>query len=107
MTRIVYFMTPTTVVKLTTKAAEFLPVVGPYVEFTKKGTRLTKLTDPVSASSRSIGIMFNFCFGKTATVSIECALWLGLSVAGGLTGNPGLIATGAQFGNMVLDEILD
>lgn len=65
------------------------------------------MTDPVSASSRGIGMIFNFCFGKTAAASVECTLWLGLSVAGGLTGNPVLIAAGAQFGNMVIDEITD
>ena len=65
------------------------------------------MTDPVSTSSRGIGMIFNFCFGKTAAVSVEYTLWLGLSVAGGLTGNPALIAAGAQFGNMVIDEIID
>jgi hypothetical protein len=35
------------------------------------------------------------------------ALWFGFSVAGGITCNPALIAAGAQFGNMVMDEIID
>ena len=50
------------------------------------------MTDSVSASSRRIGILFNYCFGKAGAVSAECILWLGFSVAGGATCNPGLIA---------------
>ena len=107
MVKIVYFITPKTVAKLSSKALEFLPVVGPTIEFGKKAAKATEIADPVSASSRGIGMIFNFCFGKTAAVSVECTLWFGLSVAGGLTGNPALIAAGAQFGNMVIDEIID
>ena len=77
------------------------------MEFTKKAKKVTEMTDPVSASSRGIGILFNYCFGKAGAVSIECLLWISLSAAGGGTCNPGLIAAGAQFGNMVIDEIID
>lgn len=111
MTKIIYFVTPTNMVKIGskigTKAAEFVPILGPTLEFTKKAKKVTEMTDPVSASSRGVGILFNYCFGKAGAVSIECALWFGLSVAGGVTCNPALIAAGAQFGNMVMDEILD
>ena len=111
MTKIIYFVTPTNMVKIGskigTKAAEFVPILGPTLEFTKKAKKVTEMTDPVSASSRGVGIVFNYCFGKARAVSIECALWFGLSVAGGVTCNPALIAAGAQFGNMVMDEILD
>ena len=41
--------------------------------------------------SRGVGILFNYCFGKAGAVSIECALWFGFSVAGGVTCNPALI----------------
>ena len=104
---IIYFITPKSLVKIGTKAAEWIPILGPTLDFTKKAKKVTEMTDPVSASSRGVGIVFNYCFGKAATVSIECALWFGLSVAGGLTGNFTLIAAGAQFGNMVMDEILE
>lgn len=40
-------------------------------------------------------------------MSIECILWLALSTAGGITVNPALIAGSVEFGNMLLDEILD
>ena len=94
-------------VKIGSKAADFIPVLGPTLEFSKKARKVTEMTDPVSESSRGIRILFNFCFGKTGAVSIECALWFGFSVAGGVTCNPGLIAAGAQFASMVRDEILD
>ena len=87
--------------------SEFIPVSEPTLEFSKKAKKVTELTDPISASSRGVGILFNYCFGKAGAVSVECALWFGLSVTGGMTGNPALIAAGAQFGNMVIDEILD
>ena len=51
--------------------------------------------------------MFNYCFGKVGVMSIECILWLGLSTASGITANPVLIAADAEFGNMLLDEIID
>ena len=107
MTKLIYFITPKSMIKIGTKAAEFIPVLGPTLEFTKKAKKFTDINDPISASSRGVGVLFNYCFGKAGAVSIECTLWFGLSVAGGLTGNPGLIAAGAQFGNMVMDEVLD
>jgi len=100
MTKIIYFVTPTTIVKIASKAAEFVPILGPSLEFTKKAKKVTEMRDPVSASSRGIGILFNYCFGKAGTVSLESILWLGFSTVGGATCNPALIAVGAQFGNM-------
>ena len=107
MVKVVYFITPTSFVKIGTKLIEFIPVIGPTLEFSKKARKVTELGDPVSASSRGIGMIFGYCFGKTGALSIECALWLSLSVTGGITGNPGLIAVGTQFGTMVVDEIID
>ena len=59
MTKIVYFIRPKTLAKLSSKTVEFLPVVGPTVEFGKKAVKVSEMTDPVSASSRGIGMMFN------------------------------------------------
>ena len=74
MTKIIYFVTPTNMVKIGrkigTKAAEFVPIIGPTLEFTKKTKKVTKMTDPVSASLRGIGIIFNYCFGKANAISI-------------------------------------
>ena len=97
MTKILYFITPSSLVKIGIKAGEFIPVVGPALTFSKKAKKITEMTDPVSASSRGIGIVFNYCFGKAGAVSIECALWFGFSVFGGITGNFALIAAGAQY----------
>lgn len=80
MTKILYFITPTSIVKIGSKAAEFIPILGPTLEFTKKAKKVTELTDPVSASSRGIGVLFNYCFGKAGAVSIECILWLEFEV---------------------------
>lgn len=33
---IIYFITPKSIAKLTSKAAEFIPIIGPSLEFTKK-----------------------------------------------------------------------
>ena len=107
MTTIIYFVTPRSLVKIGSKAAEFIPILGPSLEFTKKAKKVIEMTDSINASSRGVGILFNYCFGKAGAVSIECALWLGFSVAGGLTCNPALIVVGTQLGNMVIDEILD
>ena len=107
MTTITYFITPTSLVKIASKGVEFIPVVGPSLAFTKKAKKVTEMIDPISASSRAVGILFNYCFGKAGAVSIECALWFGFSLAGGITCNPALIAAGFEFGNMIMDEIID
>ena len=107
MTKILLFITPTSLIKLGTQAAEFIPIIGPTVEYTKKAQKVLDITNPVTASSRGIGLVFNFCFGKAGALSAECILWLGLSVAGGVTCNPALIAVGAQLGALIIDEIVD
>ena len=52
MTKIIYFVRPTSLVKIGSKAAEFIPILGPTLEFTKKAKKVTEMTDPISASSR-------------------------------------------------------
>ena len=86
MTKIIYFLTPTNMAKIGTKAVEFVPILGPTAEFMKKSQKVTEIADPISASSRGVGIVFNYCFGKVGALSIECFLWFGFSVAGGVTG---------------------
>ena len=71
MTKIIYFVTPTIIVKVGSKAADFIQVLGPSLEFTKKAKKVTEIADPVSASSRGIRIFFNYCFGKADAVSVE------------------------------------
>lgn len=107
MTKIIYFITPKSLIKIGTKAVEFIPVLGPALDFNKRAKKLTEMTDPVVDSSQGIGILFNYCFGKVGALSVECTLWITCSVVGGITATPTLIAAGAQFGSMVLDEILD
>lgn len=74
MTKPIYFITPHSIVKVVYKLGEFAPGIGSSLSFTKKAEKLTKLTDPVSASARGIGLVFNFCFGKAGAVSAECIL---------------------------------
>ena len=107
MTRIIYFITPKSLLKIGTKTAEFIPVLGPTLDFSKKPKKFTEITDPISSSSQGVGILFNYCFGKAGAGSIECALWFGFSVAGGVNCDLAIIAVGSQFGNMVIDEMLD
>lgn len=75
MTKIIYFVTPKTLAKIAskigTKGVEFLPIVGPAVEFTKKAQKVKDLANPVSARSRGLGLAFGFCFRKTAAVSLD------------------------------------
>ena len=62
------------------------------LDFTKKAQKVTEMSDPISASSQGVGIFFKYYFEKTGVVSIECALWLGFFVAGGITCNLARIA---------------
>ena len=41
MTKIIYFVTPTTLVKIGSKAAEFVSILGPSLEFTKKAKKVS------------------------------------------------------------------
>lgn len=107
MTNIICFITPATIAKIGSGAVDWIPVLGSTLEFSKKAKKVTEITDPVSASARGVGILFNYCFGKAGAVSLECIIWLGCSVAGGATGNPIVIGLGAQFGKMVIEEIID
>jgi len=68
MTTILYFVTPRSLVKIGSKAAEFIPVLGPALDFTKKAKKVTEMADPISASSRGIGMMFNFFLVKLKIV---------------------------------------
>ena len=70
MTKIIYFITPQSIIKVGSKATEFIPILGPMAQYTKKAKKVTELNNPVSATSRGIGIMFNYCFGKVGAMSI-------------------------------------
>ena len=107
MSKLIYFITPGTIVKISSKAPKFIPVLGPTFEYTKKAKKMTDLSNPVSASSRGVGLLFKSCFGKTGAISLESVLWLGFSTLGGVTANPTLIAVGAQFGNMLAEELIN
>jgi hypothetical protein len=107
MTAILYFVTPKSLVKIGSKAAEFIPVLGPTLDFSKKAKKVSELTDPVSASARGVGILFNYCFGKAGAVSVECALCMVQALCDRRHDGQSSFTAGAQFGNMVMDEILD
>lgn len=107
MSKIICFLTPQSFVKVGTKIAEFVPLLGPTVEYSRKAKKITQISDPVSASAQGVRMLFTYCFGKVGAITLECSLWITLSVAGGVTCNPNLIAAGAQFGSLVLDEILE
>ena len=107
MVRLVCFITPSSLIKVGSKAIEWVPIAGPAFKYTKKMEKFTGIADPVTAGSRGIGIIFNHCFGKLGALSLECVIWVSFSIAGGLFANPTLIATGAEFGNILLDEIFD
>ena len=85
MTKIIYFITPKSMVTI----GSIVPILGPSLEFTKKAKKVTEMSDP----SRGLGILFNYCFGKCRVYSLDRVF-------------PAMIALGAQFGNMVIDDII-
>ena len=106
MVQIRFFISPKSFVKVVTKAGEFVPIVGPLVTYTKNAQKATELANPVSATSRGIGLMFESCFGKTGKVTSECILWATFSIIGGITANPGFIAAGVTFGDMIIEDLI-
>lgn len=106
MTKVIFFISPQSLVTTGTKAAEFVPILGPIADFSRKTKKLTQISDPVTATSQGVGILFNHCFEKAGAITAECALWFGFSTLRGLTCNPTLIGIGTQFGTMVIDELI-
>jgi hypothetical protein len=77
MTKILFFITPTSLVKLTSKigskAAGFVPVLGPTLKFTKKAEKVTKLTNPVAAGSRELGFFWNIVSGRSVLLQLNAS----------------------------------
>ena len=41
--------------KIVEKGTEFIPVVGPMLKYSKKAMQITKLSDPVKATTHEVG----------------------------------------------------
>ena len=91
--------------KVIEKSVEFVPVIGPGLKYIKTAKKVNKFANPVKATTYTAGMLLEICGAKYAKYSALCTVWATTTTAGFLTGNPALIAVGAQFGNMVIDDI--
>lgn len=106
MTNIILFISPKPLVKkLASVSADYLPVVGPMFKFTTKASKITKMADPVRASSRGVGMVVIACTGPIIKYPALCALWASRAVLDGVTANPVLIGVSLEFSEMILEEV--
>lgn len=89
MTKIIYFVTPATIVKIGSKAAEFVPILGPSLKFTKKAKKVTEMTDSVSADFlEAVACQDSIC----ATISLIGVAADGLQVCTSFIPGPNITA---------------
>ena len=87
------------------KTTEFAPIIGPAVKYTKKAIAVTKFSDPVKATTRSVGYLVSACSGPVIKYPALCSLWLGTGALGFAAENPTLIGASLEFAQLILEEI--
>ena len=91
--------------KVTTKSLEFVPLVGPGLQYVKRAKKVTKFSNPVKATTYMAGILLEICGGKPTKYATLCTVWATATAAGIATGNPGLIALGIEAGSEILEDL--
>ena len=72
---VVYFILPNSLVNaIGSKASEFIPFVGSTVKFSKKTVQLSKISNPVTATTRSMGALVILRAGLVIKYPALCAL---------------------------------
>lgn len=93
--------------KIVTKGAEFVPVVGNVAKYSRKAVQLTKIADPVTATSRSIGTLIGACTGPVILYPSLCFLWSTTGIIGFTTGSPIFIAMSIDFGTQIIEDLIE
>jgi hypothetical protein len=81
------------------RVIDFVPVIDGLVKFTTTAQKISKISNPVTATSRGIGLVVISCTGPLVAYPALCALWLTYSGFGIATGNPALLTAGLDFGS--------
>ena len=87
------------------KGGEFVPILGPAVKYTRKTTTVSKMADPVRASTRSVGYVVSACSGPVVKYPALWALWAATGAVGIVSGNPAFIGASLEFATMILEEL--
>ena len=90
--------------KLSAKAVEWTPVIGPGLKYVKTAKKVTKFTSPVKATTYTVGMLLEICGGKYAKYTAQCTAWATMSAAGIATGNPALIGIALEIGQEILED---
>lgn len=91
--------------KVVEKGGEYVPIVGPAFKYGRKAIKVTKMSNPVTATTRSVGYLVSACTGPVVKYPALCTLWLTTGAIGITTGNPGFIAASLEFASMILEEL--
>ena len=106
MSSILLFISPKPIIKkIASTGSEFVPIVGPMIKFTTKASKITKISNPVTAASRGVGLVVIACTGPIIKYPVLCALWGTTAVVVGATANPVLIGASLEFSEMILEEV--
>ena len=85
-------------------ATEYVPIVGPAFKYSRKAMKVTKIADPVKASTRAVGYLVSICTGPVLKYPALCAMWAASGMIEVTTGNPVLIGVSLEFAEMLLEE---
>ena len=91
--------------KVVNKGGEFIPILGPAVKYGRKAIEVTKLSDPVTASTRAVGYLVTACSGPVIKYPALCLLWAGTGTIGIVSGSPIFIGSSLEFAAMILEEL--
>ena len=87
------------------KGGEFVSILGPVFKYTRKAIQVSKIADPVTASTRSVGYLVTACSGPIIKYPALCALLATTGAADLASGNPALIGASLEFAAMILEEL--
>lgn len=83
--------------KALSKATEYVPIAGPAFKYGRKAMEVTKIANPVKASTRAVGYLVAACTGEVLKYPVYCSLWASFGLLGVATGNPVLIGAANRF----------
>lgn len=90
--------------KVVEKGSEFIPIIGPGLKYVKTAKDITKIRNPVKATTYTAGMLVEICTRKTGKYAVLCSVWSTTTIIGLLTGNPPLIAIGLEAGKEILED---
>lgn len=68
--------------KVVSDGSEYVPVIGSAFKYSRKAMKITKMTDPVRASTRAVGCLVAACTGPVVKYPALCSMWAASALIG-------------------------